>query len=102
MASFSGYHRIAANLQDLKLCGNRVAIKEDLDEKVRPNGLIVPATQATVVGRVLLVGDKLEDDIYPGETVLYERWQGGRWMTADGVKMLIMDADKVLAVLEYS
>ena len=98
--SNAGYSRIAARLEEIHLCGSRVAVQESLDETVSPNGLVGLSKQATVVGRVLALGDKVEEDLQVGDLVLYEQWQGGRWLTADGIKLLIMDADKVALILE--
>ena len=98
--SNAGYSRIGVRLDEIHLCGSRVAVSESLGETVSPNGLVALSKQATVVGRVLALGDKVEDDLQVGDLILYEQWQGGRWRTADGFKLLIMDADKVALVLE--
>jgi co-chaperonin GroES (HSP10) len=98
--SNAGYSRIAARLKEIHLCGSRVAVLEDLNEKVSPNGLVALSKQTTVVGQVLAVGDKVEEDLQVGDLIVYEQWQGGRWLTEDGYKFLIMDEEKVALVLE--
>ena len=97
--SNAGYARIPARLDELCLVGERVVVQESLGETVSESGLIALSKQATTVGRVLAVGNKVEDDLQVDDIILYEQWQGGRWLTEDGRKCLIMDAEKVLMVL---
>ena len=95
------YTRIAATLDQMTLMNTLVAIREDLEERTSASGLVTLEKQATTVGRVLSVGAKVEEDICAGDLVLYEAWQGGRWQLGDD-KMLIMDIDKVLAVIRHA
>ncbi len=95
------YTRVAEMTVDrMELYGSWVAIEEDLAESVALSGLVTSVNkQATTIGRVLGVGVKVAENLRPGDIVLYEQWQGGRWDIGDQ-KLLIMDIENVLIVVE--
>lgn len=88
------------SISELEFYGRWVAVREDLDEHVHESGLVTSVNKrATTVGRVLAVGVAVAEDLYAGDEILYEQWQGGRW-DIGGEKCLIMDIENVLMVLE--
>lgn len=97
----NGYTRVTdVTVDQMELYGTWVAVAEDLSEKVAPSGLVTAVNKrATTVGRVLAVGVKVAEDLQPGDTILYEEWQGGRWNIGDE-NMLIMSIDNVLMVID--
>lgn len=94
------YTRVAEiTVDQMELYGTWVAVVEDLEEHVAPNGLVSNVSKkATTVGRVLGVGVKVGEDLRVGDTIVYEEWQGGRW-DLGGQKCLIMDIENVLGVI---
>lgn len=96
----SDYWRVPVAIDRLRMYGTWVAVKEELEEQER-NGLVLPSKSVTTIGRVVAVGSSTSEryGVKPGDRVIYEQWQGGRWCIGDE-KVLIMDAEHILAVVE--
>ena len=94
------YTRVAEMTVDrMELYGTWVAVEESLGSQTRESGLVELEKKATTVGRVLGVGVKVAENLRPGDIILYEQWQGGRWDIGDQ-KLLIMDIENVLMIVE--
>lgn len=100
---YAGYTAVDVRLEDCNLCGHWVVLEEELETLGLPEGLIAVPQKNTTVGRVLAVGEKVGEDIRPGDRVLFAEWQGAKWqfLQKDGsaVKVLLMDEGFVTARL---
>ena len=103
LRKYAGYTAVDVRLEECRLRGHWVMLEEELETPGLPEGLIVVARKNTTIGNVLLVGDKVGEDIRPGDRVLFAEWQGGRWsfLRKDGSKVncLLMDESHVQARL---
>lgn len=102
-AVYAGYTNVDVRLEDCKFQGHWIALEEDLETPGMPAGLIAVPKKSTTVGTILMVGAKIEEDIKPGDRVLFAAWQGGKWsfLRRDGskVNVLVMDETFVQARL---
>jgi len=89
-----------ADLEKIQLRGTWVAVKERLEERTRESGLVEVAKKATTIGSVLAVGTEVSE-LSPGDDIVYEAWEGGRWMLGD-IPCLLMQLEHVLARIEYA
>jgi len=98
---YAGYTAVDVRLEDCKLQGHWIMLEEELETPGVPEGLIVVPKKNTTVGTILLVGAKVEEDILPGDRVLFAEWQGGKWsfLRKDGskVNVLLMDEAHIQA-----
>lgn len=88
---------------------DRVVVKRVEEEKTSPGGIVIPDTAAEKPqrGEVVAVGDgKILDngerrklDVKPGDKVLFGKF-AGQEVKVDGEDVLVMEEDKVLAILE--
>jgi len=78
MGKWSGYTSSGVSLDKIDLRGHWVIIKEVWDRPA-PTGLILVQPKNTTLGEVLDIGDRVDEDIIVGDTVLFEEWMGGRW-----------------------
>lgn len=103
LRSYAGYTSVDVRLEDCKLQSHWIMLEEELETPGLPEGLIAVQKKSTTIGKVLLVGAKVEEDIRPGDRVLFAEWQGGRWsfLRKDGskVNVLLMDEMHVKARL---
>jgi len=101
LRNYAGYTAVDVRLEDCDLRGHWIALEEELETPGLPEGLLVVSKKNTTIGTILLVGDKVDEDIRPGDRVLFAEWQGGRWslLRKDGtrVNFLLMDEDHVKA-----
>jgi len=95
-AVYAGYTNVDVRLEDVKLQGHWVMLEEDLETPGLPAGLISVQRKNTTVATVLLVGAKVEEDIRPGDRVLFQEWQGGKWsfLRKDGTKVNVLLVDE--------
>jgi co-chaperonin GroES (HSP10) len=93
------YTRIPIDFATIALRNGWVAVEEELDERESKAGLVLPSKKQNTIGRVLLVGCSVKEDVRPGDEVIYQAWEGGRWQFGEGQKCLLMDEDKILAVI---
>ena len=100
---WSGYTSSGVSFDKMELRGHWVIIKEVWDRPA-PEGIILLRPGNTVIGEVLMVGARVEEDICEGDKVLFEEWQGGRWtfMDEDGTETqcLLIDEQFIRARLE--
>lgn len=98
---YSGYKNVDARLEDLNFQRYWVVVEEELETPGLPEGLIAVRKKNTTVGKVLAVGAKVEEDIRPGDRILFTEWQGAKWsfLKRDGSKVdcLIMDESYIQA-----
>lgn len=94
------YFPVSASIGRVRMYGNWVMVKEELERR-SDSGLVIPPASATTVGSVIAIGDSASEryGVKVGDRVIYERWQGGRWQIGDE-KVLIMDVENILAVVE--
>jgi chaperonin GroES len=93
----------------IKPLGSRVLIKPDESATMTAGGLHIPNSaeekphQGTVVsagpGRVLESGTVVAMDVKAGDKILYGKYSGTE-VLLEGQKLLIMQEDDILAVLE--
>lgn len=81
-SKFSGYTSSGVSLDAMTLLGHWIILKEMWDRPA-PKGVFLPRAVNTVIGEVLAVGEHVEEDITEGDQVLFEAWQGGRWLFTD-------------------
>lgn len=93
----------------LKPLGNTVIVRRAAAEKETPGGLVIPATaqdQSTVFrgeviavgrGRVTDAGKLVEPELRAGDRVLIGKARGYE-VEHDGAKLLVVNADDVIAV----
>ena len=96
-AVYAGYTNVDVRLEDVELQGHWVMLEEDLETPGLPAGLIAVPKKNTTIGTVLLVGVKVQEDIRPGDRVLFTEWQGGKWsfLRKDGSKVNVLMMDEV-------
>lgn len=99
-ARLAGYLWTGEPFAALELCPGWIAIGEERERE--SDALAVPRAQAVTTGVVLAAHPGAV--ARPGERIIYERWQGGRWsfIGDDGgeVRCLIMPESVLLARLE--
>ncbi len=92
------YTRIPIEFGTMELRNQWVAVEEELDERESKAGLVLPSKKQNTIGRVLLVGSCAKEDVRPGDEVIYQAWEGGRWQFGEQ-RCLMMEEDKILAVI---
>jgi co-chaperonin GroES (HSP10) len=92
------YTRIPIEFGTIELRNQWVAVEEELDERESKAGLVLLSKKQNTIGRVVAVGCSAKEDVRPGDEVIYQSWEGGRWQFGDQ-KCLIMEEDKILAVI---
>ena len=94
----------------IKPLGNNVVLLPLKEEEVTKSGIVLPDTvdkekkaQGEVVavgpGKLLENGSRAAVEVKPGDKVIFEKW-GGEDVELDGKEYKIVDAEKILAVLE--
>ncbi len=90
--------------------GDRVLVKPLKEAEITASGIVLPATvdkekkaEGEVVavgpGKLLESGQRADMEVKVGDKVLFEKW-GGEEVKVGEEEYKIIDADKVLAVLE--
>ena len=95
----------------LKPLEDRVIVKAVVEEEKTSGGIIVPDTakEKPTLGEVVAVGDGKWDesgakrvpmDVNKGDKVIYGKYSGTEYKTADGDELLILRASEILAVVK--
>ena len=95
---------------NIRPLGGRVLVKPVKEEEVTKSGIVLPDTvdkEKKMEGEVLAVGpgkllengERAKMEVKVGDKVLFEKW-GGEEVKMDGAEYKIVDAEKILAVLE--
>ena len=85
-------------------------VKPVKEEEVTKSGIVLPDTVdkekkmegevlAVGPGKILENGERAKMEVKVGDKVLFEKW-GGEEVKMDGAEYKIVDAEKILAVLE--
>ena len=93
----------------LKPLEDRVIIKAVKEEEKTASGIVLPDTakEKPMMGEVVAAGDgkwdeagknRIPMDIKKGDKVIYGKYAGTEYKTADGDELLILRASKILAV----
>ena len=95
----------------LKPLEDRVIIKAVAKEETTASGIVLPDTakEKPMLGEVVAVGDgkwdedgekRIPVDVKKGDKVIYGKYSGTEYKTADGDELLILRASEILAVVE--
>ena len=95
---------------NIRPLGGRVLVKPVKEEEVTKSGIVLPDTidkEKKMEGKILAVGpgkllesgERAKMEVKIGDRVLFEKW-GAEEIKIDGVEYKIIDAEKILAVLE--
>jgi len=95
---------------NIRPLGGRVLVKPVKEEEVTKSGIVLPDTVdkekkmegevlAVGPGKILENGERAKMEVKVGDKVLFEKW-GGEEVKMDGAEYKIVDAEKILAVLE--
>ena len=95
----------------LKPLEDRVIIKAVKEEETTASGIVLPDTakEKPMMGEVVAAGDGKWDeagknrvpmDVKKGDKVIYGKYAGTEYKTADGDELLILRASEILAVVE--
>lgn len=98
---------IDAKISEVKPISGWIMLSEKFDQdKVASRSgielaIVSPNTRNTVYGTVISLNseDEKEMEIFPGDVVIYEAWQGGRWRLEDGI-VLLTNIEHILAKVE--
>ena len=94
----------------LKPLEDRVIIKAVAEDQKTASGIVLPDTakEKPMLGEVVAVGDGKWDeagvkrvpmDVKKGDKVIYGKYSGTEYKTADGDELLILRASEILAVV---
>jgi chaperonin GroES len=94
----------------LKPLEDRVIIKAVAEEEKTASGIVLPDTakEKPMMGEVIAVGDgkwdedgekRIPVDVKKGDKVIYGKYAGTEYKTADGDDLLILRASEILAVV---
>jgi len=88
---------------------DRVIVKRMQEERTSPGGIVIPdaAAEKPIKGEVVAVGNGkiLESGevralaVKKGDKVIYGKYSGTEYKTADGDELLILRASEILAVV---
>lgn len=95
----------------LKPLEDRVIIKAAEEEEKTASGIVLPDTakEKPMLGEVVAVGDgkwdedgekRIPVDVKKGDKVIYGKYSGTEYKTADGDELLILRASEILAVVQ--
>ena len=95
---------------NIRPLGNNVVLLQLKEEEVTASGIVLPDTvdkekkaegQVVAVGpgKLLENGTRAAMEVKVGDRVIFEKW-GGEEVETDGKEYKIVDAEKILAVLE--
>ena len=95
----------------LKPLEDRVIIKAVEKEETTASGIVLPDTakEKPMLGEVVAVGDgkwdedgekRIPVDVKKGDKVIYGKYSGTEYKTADGDELLILRASEILAVVQ--
>ena len=94
----------------LKPLEDRVIIKAVQEEEKTASGIVLPDTakEKPMMGEVVAVGDgkwdedgekRIPVDVKKGDKVIYGKYAGTEYKTAEGDELLILRASEILAVV---
>ena len=94
----------------LKPLEDRVVVKAVAEEEKTASGIVLPDTvkEKPTLGEVVAAGDGKWDesgakrvpmDVKAGDRVIYGKYSGTEYKTADGHELLILRASEILAVV---
>jgi chaperonin GroES len=94
----------------LKPLEDRVIIKAVAEEEKTASGIVLPDTakEKPMMGAVVAVGDgkwdedgekRIPVDVKKGDKVIYGKYAGTEYKTAEGDELLILRASEILAVV---
>ena len=94
----------------LKPLEDRVIIKAVEKEETTASGIVLPDTakEKPMLGEIVAVGDgkwdedgehRIPVDVKKGDKVIYGKYSGTEYKTADGDELLILRASEILAVV---
>ena len=94
----------------LKPLEDRVVIKAATQEEKTASGIVLPDTakEKPMLGEIVAVGEgkwdetgtkRIPMDVKVGEKVIYGKYSGTEYKTADGDELLILRASEILAVV---
>ena len=94
----------------IKPLGDRVVVKRIEEEPKTKGGIVLPDTakEKPMMGEVVAAGDGKWDedgkkrvpmDVKKGDKVIYGKYAGTEYKTADGDELLILRASEILAVV---
>ena len=94
----------------LKPLEDRVIIKAVAEEEKTASGIVLPDTakEKPMMGAVVAVGDgkwdengekRIPVDVKKGDKVIYGKYAGTEYKSADGDELLILRASEILAVV---
>ena len=94
----------------LKPLEDRVIIKAVAEKEKTASGIVLPDTakEKPMMGEVVAVGDgkwdedgekRITVDVKKGDKVIYGKYAGTEYKTADGDELLILRASEILAVV---
>ena len=95
----------------LKPLEDRVVVKAVTGEEKTASGIVLPDTakEKPMKGKVLAVGEGKWDekgekrvpvDVKVGDTVIYGKYSGTEYKTADNDEVLILRVSEILAIIE--
>jgi chaperonin GroES len=95
----------------LKPLEDRVIIKAVEKEEKTASGIVLPDTakEKPMLGEIVAVGDgkwdeagekRIPVDVKKGDKVIYGKYSGTEYKTADGDELLILRASEILAVVQ--
>ena len=95
----------------LKPLEDRVIIKAVEKEETTASGIVLPDTakEKPMLGEIVAVGDgkwdedgekRIPVDVKKGDKVIYGKYSGTEYKTADGDELLILRASEILAVVQ--
>jgi chaperonin GroES len=95
---------------NLKPLEDRVVVKAISEEERTVGGIVLPDTvkEKPTLGEVIAVGEGKWDesgskriplDVNKGDKVIYGKYSGTEYKTADGSELLILRASEILAVV---
>lgn len=95
----------------LKPLEDRVIIKAVKEEEKTASGIVLPDTakEKPMIGEIVAAGEgkwdedgkkRIPMDVKQGDKVIYGKYAGTEYKTADGEELLILRASEILAVVE--
>jgi chaperonin GroES len=95
----------------LKPLEDRVIIRAVEKEETTASGIVLPDTakEKPMLGEIVAVGDgkwdedgekRIPVDVKKGDKVIYGKYSGTEYKTADGDELLILRASEILAVVQ--
>ena len=96
---------------DLQPLGDRLIVEVLDEDEITVSGIVLPDTakEKPMMGEVVAVGDgkwdedggkRIPVDVKKGDKVIYGKYSGTEYKTADGDELLILRASEILAVVE--